>query len=300
MTISKKALPDPSRPSEVLLYYSNQIQKLLRTWFRFYILDPFGKKRKRDYKELINFKGTGSGKACFVLANGPSLQKLDPQKVKSFCDSRDADLFCVNYFVNSKFAVITGADYWVLSDPNSLDLSRRDAQNAFLNAEELVQKAIFVPKQYEGKLPKKIGLPIISFNDTVTAHVFSRSISPVKPRSYASMSAYKALAIAIYGGYSPIYICGFDNTYVRNLGCDRDNRIYRINEHFDSKAYPNIDPIQYLNFKHRTVSDELIAYSKLFSDLWKFRGHNIINLDVDSLTDAFPKEDSLDLYIADN
>lgn len=297
MDISKKALPDPSRPSEVFLFYSNEIQKLLKIWFRFHFFDPFGIKRKRSFKELINFKGAGSGKVCFVLANGPSLQKLDPQKVRSFCESNGADLFCVNYFVSSKFAETSGADYWVLSDPNSLDLSRQEAQNSFQNAERNVRKAIFVPLQYEGKLPENIGLPIISFNDSVTSHIFSRSVSPVEPRSYASMSAYKALAIAVYGGYSSIYICGFDNTYVRNLGCDRDNRIYRINEHFDSKAYPNVDPVQYLNFKYRTVSDELIAYSKLFSDLWKFRGYNIINLDVDSLTDAFPKDDSLDLYI---
>ena len=299
MSITSKALPDPSRPSEVFYYYSNQIHKLLRTWFHFSVMDPFGTKRKKDFHALIKFKGTGFGKACFVIANGPSLQKLDPHKLKYYCEANRADLFCVNYFVNSTFAATTGADYWVLSDPESLNLSREEAQVAFLNAEKFVRRGVFVPKQYEGRLPKKAGLPQISFNDSVTSHIFSRSISPVKPRSYASMSAYKALAIAIYGGYSPIYICGFDNTYVRNLGCDRDNRIYRINEHFDSKAYPNTNPIQYLNFKSRKVSDELIAYSKLFSDLWKFRGNNIINLDIDSLTDAFPKEDSINVYITD-
>jgi hypothetical protein len=299
MSITKKALPDPSRPSEVFYYYSIQINKLLRTWFRLYILDPFGTKRKKDFHALINFKGTGSGKACFVIANGPSVQKLDPFKLKSYCEVNRADLFCVNYFVNSTFAATTGVDYWVLSDPNSLDLSREVVQSTFLNAEKLVRRGVFVPKQYEEHLPKKADLLKISFNDSVTSHIFSRSITPVKPRSYASMSAYKALALAVYGGYSPIYICGFDNTYPRNLGCDRDNRIYRINEHFDSKAYPNINPVQYLNYKYRKVSDELIAYSKLFSDLWKFRGHNIINLDIDSLTDAFPKDDSLNVYITD-
>lgn len=300
MNIKKKALPNPARPFEVAFYYIDQMSRLLQVWIRYELLDPFGFRRRRDFKALLDYKGTGSGRACLVLANGPSVKKLDPQKVSHFCKENKVDLFCVNFFVNTKFAEITGADFWVLSDPYSFDLSKSEVQNSFNNAGILIRSGLFAPAKYEKIIPQNTNLPYVVFNDMVTSHMFSQSISPIKPRSYASMSAYKALAIAVFGGYSPIYICGFDNSYVKCLGCDRDNRIYRINEHFDKQAYAYSNPLTYLDYKHRSVSDELLAYSRLFSDLWKFQGHNIINLDVDSLTDAFPKEDSLDLYIADN
>jgi hypothetical protein len=48
--------------------------------------------------------------------------------------------------------------------------------------------------------------------------------------------------------------------------------------------------------RKRNVAEELLAYSRLFSDLYGFSKFDIVNLDPDSLTDAFPKFHNLDIY----
>jgi len=122
-----------------------------------------------------------------------------------------------------------------------------------------------------------------------------------------SMTAYKALAIALFGNYDKIYICGFDNTYIADLGCDENNKIYRRAKHFyttkdaQGTAIHKKDYLMGLDknakARPRNVSQELLAYSRLFSEMDKFKDDRIINLDVDSLTDRFVKDDSLDIYI---
>lgn len=280
----------------MLKHYYEQFQKWLMVYYRDSVRDPLGEKRRQKFKELFQFKDSGKGKTCFVFANGPSTATLDFNKIRALKQREGWDIFCVNFFINSDFASETTVDYWIISDPRNFDFSDPDSQLSLVNAKRHLNKAIFASSIYLDKIKSKTELPVIAFNDVETSNIFSNNINPLYPRSYLSMSAYKALALALFANYSKIYICGFDNTYIRTLGCNRLNRIYRINEHFDAKAYPNTNPVMELNYKHRSVSDELLAYTRLFSDLRKFKQERIINLDVNSLTDAFEKEDSLDVY----
>lgn len=293
----KKALPDPSRPSEVLHFYYLQLKIWVRVWLKDSGADLFGNRRRKRFSDLLKFKGSGTGRECFVFANGPSISKLDPDKIGAYSKAQNADIFCVNHYVSTDYARRTMVDYWVLSDPNILQIDNDMAARARHDSKGIVRKRIFVPENIGNEVRSLMSVPCISFNDTETSCIFSTSIDPTYPRSYLSMSAYKALALAVYGGYKTIYICGFDNTYIRNLGCDRDNRIYRKDEHFDKAAYPRDHQKRLLNYMHRRVSDELISNSRLFSDLRRFSRCNVINLDVESLTDAFRKEDHHDFYL---
>ncbi|MBT7993523.1 MAG: hypothetical protein HN691_01480 [Bacteroidetes bacterium] len=304
MNYSKKALPNPAKPIELFGFYLFHLKKILTTSIRLRIQDPFGYKQNKVYDELLKQRDTKKNIPCFVLANGPSLNKLDPKKIRTFCSEHDAEVFCVNYFPNSEFARIAGYDHWVISDPyffkvdQDVPLPKREIlSSTFGNVKKHLRQCVYAPSKEVAKVKNKMNVPVIGFNDIEISTIFSDSINPVKPRSYISMSAYKALAIACYLGFSPIYICGFDNSYITNLGCDRENRIFRKNEHFDENAYKSSSPIQLLSYKYRSVADELISNSRLFSDLEKFNEHLILNLDVDSLTDAFRKDDSLDIYV---
>jgi hypothetical protein len=291
-----KKIPDPNQPWEVYAYYMDQIKKLVRVWCRDLLRDPFGSGRRTRYRDLIKFSGSGLGRACFVFANGPSIQKLDPARLAKYCSESGADIFCVKYYVNTDFAQVAGADYWVLSDPGDFDTKMEVVRRAFDNARKLVRKAIFVPEERRAAVAAAAGapaLPIIAYNDIETSGAFSRSINPIYPRSYVSMTAYKALAIALYAGYGPIYICGFDNSYVQDFRCDKSNRIYRAVRHFENTATVQA---HFTSYSDRTVAHELVALSRLFSDLRKFKDSSIINLDIDSLTDAFKKDDSLPIY----
>lgn len=301
-----KTIPDPTKPKEVFNHY---LQHLARWAYIFYIdrkRNWFGQSRKKRYVALEALKNSGKGRCAFVLASGPSINKIDPQKLKAFKEKTNSDIFCVNYFVSSEFASQSGVDYWLLSDPRHFDFSIPDTLKAFSEAENTVGKGILSSEFHATKIANKTYLPIIPFNDFETSWILSNNINPLYPRSFLTLSAYKALAIATYCGYEKIYICGFDNTYIRDLGCDENNKLYRIINHFyldkskvnDSNYFrdykmgvgPNEKP------RNRNVSQELLAYSRLFSDLDKFKNYPIVNLDVDSLTDAFPKSAELDIY----
>jgi hypothetical protein len=220
---------------------------------------------------------------------------LSSSKLYQFKEHGKADMFCVNFFINSAFAIECPPDYWVLSDPYFFNFEFKRVQNAFENAKN-VKKGILVPENTRIPFSEEMNKSFVEYNDIETSGVFSNNINPLYPRSYLSMSAYKALALALYFGYDKYYICGFDNTYIRTLGCDEENRIYRKDEHFDQNAYPNDAKKSFLNYTSRTVKDEIIAYSRLFSDLYRFSKHPVYNLDPDSLTDCFSKKVDIDLY----
>lgn len=161
-------------------------------------------------------------------------------------------------------------------------------------------KRLFVPTPHDKTLQNQLAnVAVYPFCDAEDSWVFSRNISPLYPRSYVSMTAYKALAIALFLGYEKVYICGFDNTYIRNFHVDEANRVYRLDEHFDSVAYPNGKRRDYWpanTFGAGAVAELLVQYARLFKDLHRFPADRVINLDANSLVDAFAKSHDLDVY----
>jgi hypothetical protein len=299
-----KSVPNSNSPCEVLRHYKEHIIRWVHLCYKEYLQDLSGNKRKQRFSKLMKIKGIGAGKTAFVLASGPSINKLDPNKIRKICDDFNSEILCVNYFVNSEFAKTTGVDYWLLSDPRHFDLSLAETVNAHDKANQIVRKALFVSEFFLGKANQVTNLNIIPFNDNETSSVFSRNIDPCFPRAYLTMSAYKALAMAIYIGYDKIYIGGFDNSYIRDLGCDKDNILYRRINQFYGSQDDNMQPTRDYKMglginekpRKRNVAEELLAYSRLFSDLYGFSKFDIVNLDPDSLTDAFPKFHNLDIY----
>lgn len=292
-----KNYPHFSLPREIFTYYYQEFGKFLGVSLRKLVKDPFGRQRARDYRRLLELKGSRKGRIAFVLANGPSLTRISVPKFKKFVEDNNAEVFCINMFVNSDFARAVEPDYWVISDPYNFVENDDYVRQTNENGVKIVRKAIFCANQHLRKFRQKTDLEMIPFCDTETSHVFSNNIDPTKERSYLSMTAYKALAVAGYMEYDRIYIAGYDNSYIRLLGCDEENRIYRLEHHFDYKSYPSDSTRQFLDFKNRKVADELLANVRLFTDFYKFRKLPIFNLDTESLTDAFPKTKSLDIYL---
>jgi hypothetical protein len=99
------------------------------------------------------------------------------------------------------------------------------------------------------------------------------------------MTLYKALSVAIWLGYDRIYVLGMDNTYPRNVYCDRDNRVLNLEIHAGREDYAADWSRLY-----RGVGDLIYELAYLFYDARKFAAAGrVVNLDPYSLTDAFPK-----------
>lgn len=273
------------------LYYANNsshtlssdIKELVATcalsigYYTIYIL-PQHDELKRT-KEL---KNTKKDKKCFVLANGPSINLLNLEKIKKYQES-NFDVFCVNSYISTEMAKTIVPDYYVLSDPSSF------SEYAYEEIKLLKELdiSLFVPAQFS-KL--KLINNYYIFNDFENR--FSRNIEPTKPRGYRTMTAYKALAIACFMGYDTIYICGFDNDYFKTISVDENNDIYIFDKHFyDSGLKVKSSPAV-----GKGMGDLMWEYYRLFKNLELFTHHNIINLNKNGLIDTFSKKPDIDIY----
>lgn len=285
-----------------MIYLGLNIAKITKFWIRtnlsctkyyfWHVFPNFHIIRKTKLLKTIS-----CGKKAFVFANGPSLNKLDPHKIL-FYKRAGYDIFAVNSYINSEFAKIVNPTHYVFSDPahfgHNLHLLSEKRRKEVVEDVDKVRSCgavLYVPIQYYNKMsyPNKY-----AFCDA--ENIFNNNITITKPRGYLSMTAYKALAIACYMGYDAIYISGFDNNYFKTISVDQDNLLYYNDIHFYG-APPSGDVRFRVTDEGGSIGELLYSHHFLFKQLEKFSGFPIINLDENSLVDAFSKKHNLDVDI---
>lgn len=271
----------------IILFWLNTVA---RNWY--YRLRVVSRQYGR-LQQTRQLKQSKVNKQAIVLANGPSVGQLDPNKIARLQQEHGFDVFAVNSYISSPLADVVVPDYYLLSDPaffhpeQHTHLTERLQRDITL----LTQKDIicFVPLEHYDRAPfkRKYG-----FYDR--GNLFLNKITITGPRCYVSMTAYKALAAACYMGYSQIYICGFDNDYFLNLIVDEHNDMYYIDRHFYDKSGDQGTKVR--DAHASSVGELLYSHHFLFKDLEKFKNYPIINLSQRGLVDCFPKQHSLDIY----
>lgn len=223
---------------------------------------------------------------AIVIGNGPSRAMLSPQLLRSFQDLGGM-AYCVNYFgVDDAFSGIA-PDVLTVSDPSMMndiiDLLERTGTRPKVLAAPLKRVRDSDRRELERR-----GVTFLGFCDDEIrfrpSFRESMSIRPDRPRSYESMTLYKALALALWMGHSRVFVIGMDNTYPRDLYCDPENHLWHRERHADRD-----DSRTDWSQLYCSVGDALLGFSLLFTDLRKFRDDRILNLDCYSLTDAFAK-----------
>lgn len=253
----------------------------------------------KQLQKLSALKSSKRGKRALVLGNGPSLGYLNGEKLLQF-RSGGNEIIAVNFWTSTHLGEVA-PDYLVISDGVTLadteslfgeklseDFKKKNALlAAFLRKRE--QIGIVCPLIRVKELIGQFGAARITGFVDHEMRAITSNIDPRFPRGYASLTLFKALAIAIHMGYDEICLLGMDNTFPRDTFCDSENRIYRLERHaggddtiFDQSAvYPSMD----------VWAQDLLD---LFSDLHRcFMGYPILNLDPYSLTDTFRKIESL-------
>jgi hypothetical protein len=297
-------------------YYKRTFSFNLFDYMVYFLLDHYllikqlylilsSKNKIKELKKTSLLRNAMNHTNAFVFANGPSLKKLDFFKVKKY-QEEGFKIFCVNSFIGDGTGLIFIPDYYVLSDPaffgffNELyEILDKEADkrieeiknniNALKNNKDI---KLFVPIQFYRKLD--MDNEIFYFND-IEYRWFNKNVSNIiYPRAYLSMTAYKALAIACFMGFEKIYICGFDNDYFKNITVDIENNLYYTNMHFKEQGDSKIRKVTHSEASN--IAELLLDFSSLFEDLYKFPKDRIINLDKESLVDAFSKKHDLDIY----
>jgi hypothetical protein len=247
-------------------------------------------KYHEEFLRIIRMKGVKHRCDALVIGNGPSQGYLTKDLISKF-KSKGGEVFAVNFWqLNEQLSPVT-PDYLVISDPATLSF---DSENSDIEEENLSLLAylkknneikILCPFQRKKELEKLfLKERILCFTDTEMVSL-SSNIAPILPRGYISMTLFKALAMALWFGYKNTYIIGMDNTYPRNIFCDKNNKVLNIEKH---AGVP--DSVVDQSAIYRNIAELLEDLSILFRDIWKFsQCKTVINLDDYSLTDAFTK-----------
>lgn len=238
-------------------------------------------------EEMKRLAGSGKGKVALVLGNGPSLNKLNTAAVANYCD----DIYVVNGFFNLQMGQLVRPTHYCLSDP-SYFYPKDDAHT--LRIEELknfIEKSnsvLVLPHTLatKGAFPNSKTL----FFDDREKTLFSKNISPLRPRSYTSVTLYKALAVACHMEYDHIFILGLDNTEFYNYRGNLDNTTtMKQSAYSTTKEGVSYGEFDIHGLFVSGMAGRMQSYAHLFGDLRVFPKDKITNLDQNSLVDTFPK-----------
>lgn len=229
-----------------------------------------------------------------MLGNGPSINAIDWEKLA--LRGANLDVFVVNWFVLSTNTFIP--DYVVLSDPAMHPSSKSNDRNPHLwkKLEDMESVILVVPVSWYRVLRNdtRFNQRIMYFIDS-SLEGWRNGISPLLPRGYASLTAYKALAVANYLSYKRISILGIDNTMYHGLHVSPTNQILLKDHHF----YKSDNDVDLSSFFPHGVADFFYDLSLCFMDLKSSfsKLNHVVNLDENSLVDAFTKSNAHASYL---
>jgi hypothetical protein len=226
---------------------------------------------------------------ALVLANGPSLAKLNFKNLAELKTREKMDVFVVNFaLVNDGIPPVL-VDFLVLSDEGTMPISTLPEAISLWKVIDLNRQIkVITPDSWHFRFPELqcANGACLHFNDNSLEGI-RKNINPLKARGYSSMTAYKALAIADYFGYKKKFILGFDNTWFLGLTVDSKNIMSQKSIHFKSQYFSDQDvSYQYKNGVLDYFYEVFHAFKSLHEN---FKGSGFINLDQNSLVDTFPK-----------
>jgi hypothetical protein len=243
---------------------------------------------RRALSKLKNAKNSKSECHALVLANGPSVNKLNFDVVRNLQKEKKLELVGVNFFPIVSASHGLHLDHLVLSDPVTIPSVKSERNSKLWDwISNNPKTAIYVPTNWTAEFDesKLVEQSRVFFFDDTCLLGWSSNISPLKARGYASLTAYKALAISVFLGFNTLNIIGFDNDQFKFIRVTDDNEIFQDPNHFTEYASEHNLTDILLN----GISDYFYDTGQVFADLHLFRKKDILNLDNESLIDCFPK-----------
>ena len=168
-----------------------------------------------------------------IISGGPSISEREFNYLKK---NRDRyDLMVLNYFTESDFSATIVPDYYVVSDPESLN-----SNQARLQAKS--QKLRSYLKDFDGVLfhSDAVDANAIDCQKVKFIDIESKLLGgclPWLPRAYRSNTSAKAIELALYLGFSDIYVFGFDYDFTSRLSYTIDKGIGVIDKHHYGETF---------------------------------------------------------------
>lgn len=181
-------------------------------------LFALSREERKYVSDNIKYKNKFSGKRCFILGNGPSLNDYDLGVLRSEI------VFCVNNFIKYEKINIIHPDFYILYDRSYFLLNKNDAYDkrfvqSIKNLNSINDEIVlFLPvNKYSINALSEYG-----WNDTLNISYFKSGLTfenqmknevnlcSIIPSMQAVVQI--AILIAIYMGFSEIYLLGCEQT----------------------------------------------------------------------------------------
>jgi hypothetical protein len=293
-TSGKSILQEFSGITQQNYYFGRSLTKL----FLFNLVQALLVFRRRGpsrklLKPLRQLKGSKTGQIALVLGNGPSLNRINLEDILK----HSPDVFVLNDYYMKDLAKVLKPSFYCLSDPDSFYQPERNVRHSNSSAVAYMEEnncTLLISHLYR-KVDLGTKCKSLYFNDRELS-IFNRNINPLRIRGYSSLTILKSLSIAVFLGYSQIYILGVDNTEHRALIGDKNNDIWlRTDKLYEDNAS---NPLNYPLHLTSGLAGKFSQYATWFNDFSKFPCDRIINLDLESIIEYFPKSDVINLDLA--
>lgn len=258
----------------------------------------------QESRELIadnvKWKNKYNGRRCFVIGNGPSLAKQDLSVLQN------EYVFTVNQMMRSSIYQVVKSDFHVIADALyfKMNTNNPDHQKIIRSLHQInyidKKPACFFPitaKEDVGRL----GLDDLNVNYYLSGYQtndkMKRNIDLTRAiYSYNTVAQY-AISIAIYMGFSEIYILGCDMTGYKEVEqfaigtFSEQTHIYEETEEDMKKALHS----------ERSCEEWFSGFAKMFIDYRRLRVYTeqrniqLINLTGGGILDSLPRKELTDI-----
>jgi len=273
---------------EIIKKYTPGILKTI--FFHLYVRWLYYFRYKNILAKNKALKNQYRGKRCFIIGNGLSLNQMDLKRLKN------EYTFALNFFYLYKDFKEIKPKFYSIMEPIenfpraglSTDKVFREIEEAFKNIDVKMFLRTDI-KEYIKKnnffLNKDIYY-LLADRGILKTLIMSDDIS--KYYSFADGSIYNAICIAVYLGFSEIYL----------IGCDYDYILRRNEEHFyDNEIISQASWIK--NVSNLFLAEDMSSYLKAMEKIKNhFKKYNvkIFNAGIGGFTDTFPRVKYDDLF----
>lgn len=253
--------------------------------------------------------GRHEGQPGLVVGRGPSASSVDPAKLRRWANEGGV-IFGVNEYGETALAEVTPT-YLLLADPLyfqpeddvSSPGSRHESglahgESGKLTIRELTRRTWAYVRSQDLTLvvpSHQFPPPGVRPRETLYFRTgslvgLSKNVSPLRAPGYPPLSAYFAIAMALHLGISPVYLVGVENNWFKFLSRSQDGLVLT---HHHSGPGQAIDMYSLFG----GVAAMLETWARVMAGAHLFPKRRIINLDQQSLIDAFPIGEGPDIFV---
>lgn len=257
--------------------------------------------KNSEYKQLvkrnIKFKDSHLGERCFILGNGPSLNAENLEILK------DEYVFSVNQFNRNPIAKQVRPNFHFWADSNFFDVDFSKEENKeMLQVMKTISECnsdveVFFPVQQKAfvsryKLNETMNVNYFLPGKTISEHTF-KLIDFTKFTPGFGTVVQWAISMAIYMGFTDIYILGCDNTglIVNMKSLLRENDDTDYSYHVSDNEKKRLESLLQRNSLEafiRAYLSNIIGYRWLAEYCLK-KGIKLVNCSSVTLIDSIPR-----------